>query len=200
MSHDVVIFDEAGKPRDTESILEAIEVMGKVLVNPLKHDPMIVVMAPTICNGLRELLERREEIHRAKADEVEERIAQEGRNDAAFDNYSKQILNGWRQGHIRKDPDERKSLPSTTDDEALRDRMAKLLEQVEGAYNWRDQVSMVENAYNWREGGSREDLHQWLRKFAIDSGQRLVVQFVAGWIKGDMAKVGPGGVMKGGLL
>lgn len=55
------IFDESGKPRDTESILEAIEVMGKVLVNPLKHDPMIVVLAPTIREALKELLERRKQ-------------------------------------------------------------------------------------------------------------------------------------------
>ena len=47
MVNKVMIFDETGKPRDTESILEAIEVMGKVMVNPLKHEPMIVVLAPT---------------------------------------------------------------------------------------------------------------------------------------------------------
>ncbi len=57
--HNVKILDESGKPRDTESILEAIEVMGKVLVKPLNHDPMIVVFAPTIRDGLKELLERR---------------------------------------------------------------------------------------------------------------------------------------------
>jgi len=56
----------------------------------------------------------------------------------------------------------------------------------------RDQVRLMEVAYNdfpdnWREGESREEFHNWLRDFAVDSGQRLVVELVAGWIGCDRA-------------
>ncbi len=51
----------------------------------------------------------------------------------------------------------------------------------------RSQVKLIEVAWNWREGEPREDLHRWLRDFAVKSGQRLVVELVAGWIECDRA-------------
>ena len=51
-----------------------------------------------------------------------------------------------------------------------------------------DQVRLIEIAFNWREGiDTREELHKWLRDFAIKSGQRLIVDLVAGWIGCDIA-------------
>lgn len=52
----------------------------------------------------------------------------------------------------------------------------------------RDQVRLIEVAFNWREGiDTREELHKRLRDFAVNSGNRLVVELVAGWIGVDRA-------------
>lgn len=59
------IVDRTDKPREDEEILDAIELMGTVIVKALKYPPELVIFAPTIRDALKELLTYRKAIRKA---------------------------------------------------------------------------------------------------------------------------------------
>ncbi len=59
--------DQTAHPtRDRRDIFEAISFVEDVLVHSMHYPPELVVLCPTILDGLRELLDCREKMHRAK--------------------------------------------------------------------------------------------------------------------------------------
>jgi len=51
---------DENKPRSVNDIQDAINLMNEVMVHALEFSPSLVVLAPTIRDCLKELLERRE--------------------------------------------------------------------------------------------------------------------------------------------
>ena len=52
--------DESGKPRSESDIHEVIALINHVILHAIDYPPRVVVLAPTINDCMRELLERRE--------------------------------------------------------------------------------------------------------------------------------------------